>query len=163
MENSQKDLYSFAEGSFFIKLTKICEENQVRNVLFFRCMTSLTPNLKLCNFRTLWKLIKLPQNFVQVSFYILLTKICHKDRAVLASVLLQGPKNLRIKHSNKMITRHLNVNSIRNKFNLLSSLTDSMIDILMTSERKFDAICPTNQFFIQGYSHLSILSITLNI
>ena len=36
MENSQKDLYSFAEGSFFIKLTKICKENQVRNVLFFR-------------------------------------------------------------------------------------------------------------------------------
>ena len=47
---------------------------------------------------------------------------------------------------------HFNINSIRNKFELLSSLIGGKIDILMISLTKFDATFPTNQFFIQGYS-----------
>ena len=47
---------------------------------------------------------------------------------------------------------HLNINSIRNKFELLSSLIGGKIDILMISEAKLDANFPMNQFFIQGYS-----------
>ena len=42
-------------------------------------MTSLMLNLKFSNFVTLLKLIKTPQNFVPVSFYTKLTKICHKN------------------------------------------------------------------------------------
>ena len=52
----------------------------------------------------------------------------------------------------KIIMEHLNVNSIRNKFELLSSLIGDKTVILMISETKLDATFPTNQFFIQGYS-----------
>ena len=47
---------------------------------------------------------------------------------------------------------HLNINSIRNTFELLSSLIGGKIDILMISETKLDATFPTNQLFIQRYS-----------
>ena len=47
---------------------------------------------------------------------------------------------------------HLNINSIRSKFELLSSLIGGKIDVLMISETKLDATFPANQFFIQGYS-----------
>ena len=70
----------------------------------------------------------------------------HQDYIIL------GLKNLRIKYSNEIIMGHLNINSIRNKFKLLSPLTGGKMDILMISETKLDATFPTNQFFIQGYS-----------
>ena len=66
--------------------------------------------------------------------------------------IILGLKNLRVKCSNKIIMGHLNINSIRNKFELLSSLIGGKIDILMISETKLDATFPSNQFFIQGYS-----------
>ena len=40
----------------------------------------LTLDSKLCNFITLWELIKAPQNFVQGTFSIKSLKICHKNR-----------------------------------------------------------------------------------
>ena len=58
-------------------------------------------------------------------------------------------KNIYIKYLNKIIMGHLNINSIRNKFELLSSLK---IDIFLINETKLDATFPANQFFIQGYS-----------
>ena len=70
----------------------------------------------------------------------------HQDNIIL------GLKNLRVKHSNKITMGNLNINSIRNKFELLSSLIGGKIDILMISETKLDATFPTNHFFIQGYS-----------
>ena len=70
----------------------------------------------------------------------------HQDDIIL------GLKNLRVKYSNKIIMGHLNINSIRNKFELLSSLIGGKIDILMISEAKLGATFPTYQFFIQGYS-----------
>ena len=52
-------------------------------------LTSLLQNLKLYNFITSWKLIKMPQNFVH--FGIELTKIRHKNRIeVLPSVLFKA-------------------------------------------------------------------------
>ena len=53
----------------------------------------------------------------------------HRDDIIL------GLKNLCVKYFNKIIMGHLNINSLRNKFELLSSL-----------------IGGANQFFIQGYS-----------
>ena len=66
--------------------------------------------------------------------------------------IILGLKNLRVKYSNEIIMGHLNINSIRNMLELLSSLIGGKIDILMISETKFDATFSTNQFFIQGYS-----------
>ena len=66
--------------------------------------------------------------------------------------IILGLKNLRVKHSNKIIMGHLSTNSIRNEFELLSSILGGKIDILMISEIKLDATFPKNEFFIQGYS-----------
>ena len=67
----------------------------------------------------------------------------HQDDIIL------GLKNLRVKYSNKIIMGHPNINSMRNKFELLSSLIVGKIDIPMLSETRFDATFPTNQFFIK--------------
>ena len=44
---------------------------------------------------------------------------------------------------------HLNINSIRNKFELLSSLIGGKMDNLMISETKLDATFSRNQFIIK--------------
>ena len=51
--------------------------------------------------------------------------------------IILGLKNLRVEYSNKIIMEHLNIDSIRNKFELLSSLIGGKIDILMIGETKF--------------------------
>ena len=61
-------------------------------------------------------------------------------------------KNLRVKYSNKIIMGHLNINSIRNKSELLPSLIGAKTDILIINETKLHATFPTNQFLIQRYS-----------
>ena len=66
--------------------------------------------------------------------------------------IILGLKDLRVKCSNKIVAGYLNINSIRNKFELLSSLIGGTIYILMISETKSDLTFSTNQFFIQGYS-----------
>ena len=62
----------------------------------------------------------------------------HQDDIIL------GLRNLRVKYSNKIIMGHLNINSIRNKSELLSSLIGGKIDILMLTETRFDATFSTN-------------------
>ena len=62
--------------------------------------------------------------------------------------IILGLKNLRVKHSNKIIMGHLSTNSIRNEFELLSSILGGKIDILMISEIKLDATFPKNEFLI---------------
>ena len=66
--------------------------------------------------------------------------------------IILGLKNLHVKYYNKTIMRHLNINSIRNRSELLSLLIGDKIDILMITETKLNETFPTNQFFIQGYS-----------
>ena len=55
-------------------------------------MTSHTPDSKLCNFITLWELIKTRQNFAQSSFSIKWLKLCDKNRTEL--FLPQFPFNI---------------------------------------------------------------------
>ena len=61
-------------------------------------------------------------------------------------------KTLRLKNFNKLITAHLNINSLRNKFEFLISLIKDNTDFLMISETKLDQSFPTNQFMINGFS-----------
>ena len=61
-------------------------------------------------------------------------------------------KALRLKNFNKLILAHLNINSLRNKFEFLISLIKDNTDILMISETKLDQSFPTNQFMINGFS-----------
>ena len=59
---------------------------------------------------------------------------------------------LRRKNLNKLILAQLNINSLRNKFDLLMSLIKNNVDILMISETKLDESFPDGQFTVKGYS-----------
>ena len=59
---------------------------------------------------------------------------------------------LRTKNLNKIIISQININSIRNKIELLSEAVLGNIDILMVSETKIDMSFPTSQFVIQGFA-----------
>ena len=52
---------------------------------------------------------------------------------------------------NNLIIAHLNINSIRNKFDLLKEIVSNNIDILVISETKLDSSFPPSQFHIEGY------------
>ena len=59
-------------------------------------------------------------------------------------------KALRLKNANKLIIDYLNINSLRNKFEFLTSLIKDNIDILMISETKPDqTFFPRNKFVKQ--------------
>ena len=61
-------------------------------------------------------------------------------------------KKLRIKDLNRVIIRQININSIRNKIELLSEAVLGNIDILMISETKIDMSFWTSQSVIQGFA-----------
>ena len=60
--------------------------------------------------------------------------------------------SLRRSNLNRIILAHLNINSIPNKFNLLSEVVSSNVDIIMISETKIDETFPARQFYIDGYT-----------
>ena len=47
---------------------------------------------------------------------------------------------------------HLNINSVRNKFEDLTYIIDNNIDLLLISETKLDDSFPTAQFQMKGFS-----------
>ena len=61
-------------------------------------------------------------------------------------------RSLRVKNLNKLIKGHLNIKSLRNKFELLTHQIKDNADILMISETKLDESFPTSQFFINVLS-----------
>ena len=63
-------------------------------------------------------------------------------------------RTFRIKYPSNIIIGHLNINSIRNKFELLSFLIGGKVDILLISETKIDSTFPTSQFLMNGYSNI---------
>ena len=71
-------------------------------------------------------------------------------------------QNLRLKNVDKIIIAHLNINSIRNKIDLLADMISGKVDIMLISETKLDDTFPKSQFFLQGYSEPSRLDRTAN-
>ena len=63
-------------------------------------------------------------------------------------------KIFRLKTVNKMIIAHLNINSLREYFELLNSKIKDDIDALMISKTKLDERIPTNQFMRNSFSVL---------
>ena len=53
-------------------------------------------------------------------------------------------KDIRIGNMNKLVFGHLNINSLRNKFDLLSEQAKGSIDILMVHETKLDDSFPVH-------------------
>ena len=60
-------------------------------------------------------------------------------------------ENIRKNSSKKIIIAHLNIISIRNKFDFLTDVVKDKIDILMTSVSKLDNSFPDSQFLIEGF------------
>ena len=56
-------------------------------------------------------------------------------------------QNLRIGNSGNRLIRHLNINSIRKKVDVLPYMIGKKIDILMISESKLNDTFPTSQVF----------------
>ena len=61
-------------------------------------------------------------------------------------------RQLKIKHLNKLVVGHLNINSLPNKFDCLKEFVKHNIDILMISETKLDCTFPGGQFLIDGFN-----------
>ena len=51
----------------------------------------------------------------------------------------------------RVIFAHLNINSIRNKFEFLAKDLASNVDLLMISETKIDNSFPKGQFLVKGF------------
>ena len=52
----------------------------------------------------------------------------------------------------RLIFAHININSIRNKFDMLADLIVGKVDLLLISETKLDDTFPSSQFQISGFS-----------
>ena len=61
-------------------------------------------------------------------------------------------KSLHCNNLNKLVFADLNINSIRNKFELLSEQVRGNVDVLMISETKIDDSFPIGNFLIHGFS-----------
>ena len=59
---------------------------------------------------------------------------------------------MRINHVNKLVIDHLNINSLRKKFEFLVEFIRGKVDILMISETKIDESFPLGQFNINGFN-----------
>ena len=60
-------------------------------------------------------------------------------------------RNLRNGNPDRVVIGHININSIRNKFESLVKYVSNNIDILMVSEKKVDDTFPESQFLIEGF------------
>ena len=56
-------------------------------------------------------------------------------------------------NQNKLVIAHININSHRNKFELLSEKTKGNVNILVISETKINEIFPNSQLKIDGFSN----------
>ena len=61
--------------------------------------------------------------------------------------------SLRIENINKLVIGHLNINSLRNKFEALKCIIKDNLDIFVLSETKLDDTFPKTQFSLDGYNH----------
>ena len=61
-------------------------------------------------------------------------------------------KSIRQEHTNKLVFAHININSLRNKFELLVDQVKWNIGVLMISETKIDNSFPLGNFLIGGFS-----------
>ena len=61
-------------------------------------------------------------------------------------------KSLILQNLNKVIIVHININSLRNKFMLLTDMVRDKVDLLMISETKLDSSFPDTQLYMKSYS-----------
>ena len=72
--------------------------------------------------------------------------IASNDPIVSQSDVKKALKDIRISNMNKLIFGHLNINSLRNKFDLFSEQVKGSIDILMVSRLNWIIVSPKLNF-----------------
>ena len=60
-------------------------------------------------------------------------------------------KEVRLKNLNRIVVAHLNINSLRSKFDALVEQVSGNVDVLVLSETKIDESFPEGQFKIPGF------------
>ena len=61
-------------------------------------------------------------------------------------------KDIRIANLNRIVISHTNINSIRDKSELLAEAGLGNVDILMVTEKKIDKSFPRSQFIVPGFT-----------
>ena len=64
---------------------------------------------------------------------------------------LNGLNEQHLNHPKYVILRHLNINSLRNKFSSFKDLVLNETDVCLLSETKIDGSFPNSQIFAEGY------------
>ena len=72
------------------------------------------------------------------------TNVSHSDEQ-------QVLKDIRKSNINKLVFGQLNINSLRNKFDMLSELIKGFVNFFMISKTKLNDSFPECQFFVDGY------------
>ena len=60
--------------------------------------------------------------------------------------------HVRLNNVNGLIIGHLNINYLRNKFEMLREIVQDKLNVLLVSETKVDLSFPSSQFAIKGFS-----------
>ena len=61
-------------------------------------------------------------------------------------------EKLRLENPNRLIFGHSNINSLRNKFEILTNIIQGKLDIFLVSETNIDIYFPSGQFIIPGFA-----------
>ena len=81
---------------------------------------------------------------------------CNSDKTSIDQKVTDGSRVLKsvcCTYLNKLVFAHLNINSIRNKFELLSEQVRANIDVLIVSEIKIGESFSIGNFLIYGFVH----------
>ena len=65
---------------------------------------------------------------------------------------LSAPDRIRLSNADRLIIGHLNINSLRNKFEMLREIIQDKLDILLISETKVDPSFLSSQFTLDSFS-----------
>ena len=120
---------------------------------------------KIKSFKRSWQVAgSFHKNFFDCDFYQNSKRSCAevKDSGSLdkRNSLTHNSKDLHEIRLNRLIFAHNNINSLRNKFEMLQEVIGNNFDVLLISETKLDASFPSNQFILDGFTPLYRLDIT---
>ena len=59
---------------------------------------------------------------------------------------------IRLKNPNRLIFAHININSLRKKFEMLQEVIGNNTDVLLIFETKLDASFPSSQYILDGFT-----------
>ena len=78
--------------------------------------------------------------------------LINDNLAIQPGIVKSVLKCLHSNHPQQIIIGHLNINSIRNKFDIMKPMLMHDIDIFMVTETKLDDSFPVSQFNVEGFS-----------